>query len=44
MVEETEMNEADEDLIGNIVKFVKHNPKLIHFDMGNTGLTKNQLK
>lgn len=44
MNDEKVMSEADEDLIENLVKFVKHNHKLIHLDLGNTGLTKNMLK
>ena len=44
MNEETEMKESDEDLIENLVKFLKNNNKLIHLDLGNIGLTKNMLK
>ena len=34
----------DYDTILNICKFIKYNPKLIHFDISKTGLSKDQIR
>ena len=44
MNDEIIMKEQDENLIENLLKFLKNNNKLIHLDLGNIGLTKNMLK
>ena len=34
---------GDYETILNICKFIKYNPKLLHFDISKTGLSKHQL-
>lgn len=34
---------GDFETITNICKFIKYNPKLLHFDISKTGLSKFQL-
>jgi hypothetical protein len=43
---EKKAGEEDNDFITihNICKFIKYNPKLIHFDISKTGLSKDQLR